>query len=98
MLLDAGPPGMACHPQAETRHGALVQWLGDLLEGGVSVRVPEAADYENTDSIKRRARYIRCLDGHTFRYNHRNGSRDRMKRATAEKVRAGQHGKYDPIG
>jgi predicted nucleic acid-binding protein len=43
VLLDAGPLGMISHPRPNE---AIVAWLRTLLEAGVSVRIPEIADYE----------------------------------------------------
>jgi len=44
VLLDAGPLGQVTHPRAEANREAAL-WLGNLLAEGVSVRVPEIADY-----------------------------------------------------
>ena len=46
MLLDAGPLGRVTHPRAETRNREAIEWLKGLISAGVSVRVPEIADYE----------------------------------------------------
>ncbi len=43
VLLDAGPLGMVTHPRPNKD---IVDWLKDLLNSGLSVLVPEIADYE----------------------------------------------------
>lgn len=43
ILLDAGPLGMAAHPR---KNPDVKVWLQELLRAGVSVAVPEIADYE----------------------------------------------------
>jgi predicted nucleic acid-binding protein len=46
VLLDAGPLGRVTHPQAETKNRQETEHLQALLAGGISIRVPEIADYE----------------------------------------------------
>ena len=43
VLLDAGPLGMISHPRPNK---AIADWLRRLLSAGISVLVPEIADYE----------------------------------------------------
>lgn len=43
VLLDAGPLGMVTHPKPNAE---VAQWLKKLLASGVTVLVPEIADYE----------------------------------------------------
>lgn len=43
VLLDAGPLGMVTHPRPNTD---IVEWLKSLLNTGLTVLVPEIADYE----------------------------------------------------
>lgn len=43
VLLDTGPLGMVSHPRANRE---IAEWLKSLLMGGVTVLVPEIADYE----------------------------------------------------
>ncbi len=43
VLLDSGPLGMVSHPRMNP---AVAQWLKNLLARGVTVLVPEIADYE----------------------------------------------------
>lgn len=43
VLLDAGPLGMVSHPRPNP---AIVDWLRRMLTAGVTVVVPEIADYE----------------------------------------------------
>lgn len=45
ILLDAGPLGLVTHPRPEINREAAL-WLRNLLAVGVSVKVPEIADYE----------------------------------------------------
>jgi predicted nucleic acid-binding protein len=43
VFLDAGPLGLVIHPRADQE---IVAWLKRLLQSGVSVLIPEIADYE----------------------------------------------------
>lgn len=43
VLLDAGPLGMITHPRPNQ---AIADWLKQLLSAGITVSVPEIADYE----------------------------------------------------
>ncbi len=64
VLLDAGPLGRVTHPRAETRNRQATEWLKGLLSAGVSVRVPEIADYEVRRELLRagRTKGVRRLD------------------------------------
>ncbi len=42
-MLDSGPLGMACHPKP---NADFARWLEAICEAGVTVMVPEIADYE----------------------------------------------------
>ena len=46
VLLDAGPLGLATNPTGMPEAAQCNQWLQSLLLRGVSVLVPEIADYE----------------------------------------------------
>jgi hypothetical protein len=46
VLLDSGPLGLVSHPNAEMVNAEVVEWVGALLSAGVSVLIPEIADYE----------------------------------------------------
>ena len=46
VLLDSGPLGLVSHPNAEKVNAEAVEWIGALLSAGVSVLIPEIADYE----------------------------------------------------
>lgn len=46
VLLDTGPLGLVSHPRAATKNKEAAGWLQGLLKAGVSVRIPEIADYE----------------------------------------------------
>ncbi len=46
VLLDSGPLGLVSHPNAQRVNAEATQWLDVLLSAGVSVLVPEIADYE----------------------------------------------------
>jgi predicted nucleic acid-binding protein len=43
VFLDAGPLGLVIHPRADQE---IIAWLKRLLQSGVSVLIPEIADYE----------------------------------------------------
>lgn len=64
MLLDAGPLGLVSHPNAEKVNAEAVEWLDALFTSGVSVLVPEIADYEVRRELVRagRQRGVRRLD------------------------------------
>lgn len=64
VLLDSGPLGLVSHPNAERANAEAVQWLDALLSAGVSVLVPEIADYEVRRELLRagRQRGVRRLD------------------------------------
>ena len=61
VLLDTGPLGMVTHPRPNPE---IVEWLRDLLSDGVTVIVPEIADYELRRELIRakRAKGIARLD------------------------------------
>lgn len=61
VLLDAGPLGMISHPR---NHPEIKAWLGDLLQAGAIVRVPEIADYEVRRELlrARKTRGVQRLD------------------------------------
>ena len=61
VLLDAGPLGMISHPRVTSEIAA---WLGQLLAGGVTVVIPEIADYEVRRELLRagRSKGVRRLD------------------------------------
>jgi toxin FitB len=46
VLLDAGPLSRVTHPRAETKNRQETKHLQALLADGISIRVPEIADYE----------------------------------------------------
>jgi hypothetical protein len=46
VLLDSGPLELVTHPNAERVNIEAVEWVGALLCAGVSVLIPEIADYE----------------------------------------------------
>lgn len=64
VLLDSGPLGLVSHPGAERRNAEVVVWVRDLLAAGVSVEIPEIADYEVRRELLRagRQRGVRRLD------------------------------------
>lgn len=64
VLLDSGPLGLVSHPNADRVNAEAVQWLNALLSAGVSVLVPEIADYEVRRELLRagRQRGVRRLD------------------------------------
>lgn len=64
VLLDSGPLGLVSHPNAERVNAEAVQWLHTLLSTGISVLVPEIADYEVRRELLRagRRRGVRHLD------------------------------------
>lgn len=64
VLLDSGPLGLVSHPNAQRVNAAAVEWLDALLSAGVSVLVPEIADYEVRRELLRagRQRGVRRLD------------------------------------
>jgi hypothetical protein len=64
VLLDSGPLGLVSHPNAARLNAGAVEWLGALLSAGVSVLIPEIADYEVRRELLRagRTRGIRRLD------------------------------------
>jgi len=43
VMLDTGPLGMFAHPRADRE---IVEWVDNLVISGVSVIIPEIADYE----------------------------------------------------
>lgn len=64
VLLDSGPLGLVSHPNAERVNAEAAGWLDGLLSAGVSVLVPEIADYEVRRELLRadRRRGVRRLD------------------------------------
>ena len=46
LLLDAGPLGLVTNPRRSERSVACAEWLQAVLTAGVTVYVPEIADYE----------------------------------------------------
>ena len=46
MLLDAGPLGLVTNPKATEESRLCRAWLAEMIAAGVSVMVPEGADYE----------------------------------------------------
>lgn len=54
-MLDAGPLGLVTHPRVEQNREAAL-WMRGLLAAGVSVRVPEIADYEVRRELLRAGR------------------------------------------
>lgn len=46
LFLDTGPLGLITHPKASIENQKCTQWLQSLLHRGVTVVVPEIADYE----------------------------------------------------
>lgn len=46
ILLDAGPLGMISNPKASARNRACFDWVLSAVGGGLTVLVPEIADYE----------------------------------------------------
>jgi predicted nucleic acid-binding protein len=46
VVLDAGPLGAACNPLSTPTARACTQWLQNLAAAGVTVVIPEIADYE----------------------------------------------------
>jgi predicted nucleic acid-binding protein len=64
VLLDSGPLGLVSHPNAEMVNAEVVEWVGALLSAGVSVLIPEIADYEVRRELLRagRTRGVRRLD------------------------------------
>ena len=46
LLLDAGPLGLVTNPHRSERSVACAEWLQSMLTVGVTVYVPEIADYE----------------------------------------------------
>jgi hypothetical protein len=61
VLLDAGPLGMVSHPRPNP---AIADWLRRLLAAGITVIVPEIADYEVRRELLRanRQKGVRRLD------------------------------------
>jgi predicted nucleic acid-binding protein len=53
VLLDAGPLGLISHPRAREE---IVEWLARLVAAGVSVLIPEIADYEVRRELLRAGR------------------------------------------
>ena len=64
VLLDTGPLGFVSHPNAATKNKQAAQWLRDLLAAGVTVLVPEIADYELRRELLRagKTRSVAVLD------------------------------------
>ena len=54
VLLDSGPLGLISHPNAEKVNAEAVEWVGALLSAGVSILIPEIADYEVRRELLRR--------------------------------------------
>ncbi len=46
VLLDSGPLGMVTNPQGSQKTLQCKQWLRELLQNGVEVKIPEICDYE----------------------------------------------------
>ena len=46
VVLDTGPLGLVTNPRSDGEAAECSLWLEDLLTRGISVRVPEIADYE----------------------------------------------------
>ncbi|MCA1716968.1 MAG: nuclease [Actinobacteria bacterium] len=46
VLLDAGPLSLVTHPRAQIENRRAAEWLAGLRSAGITVRVPEIADYE----------------------------------------------------
>lgn len=61
VLLDAGPLGMVSHPRPTSEIAA---WLARLVVAGVTVLVPEIADYEVRRELLRagRSKGVKRLD------------------------------------
>jgi hypothetical protein len=61
VLLDAGPLGMVSHPRPNPD---IAHWLKELLAAGVTVVIPEIADYEVRRELLRanRLKGVRRLD------------------------------------
>ena len=61
ILLDAGPLGMISHPRASVE---IKDWLAQVLDAGITVYIPEIADYEVRRELLRagRVKGLRRLD------------------------------------
>lgn len=55
VFLDSGPLGVACNAKDPPESLACRQWLADLDAAGVTVYVPEIADYETRRELVRAA-------------------------------------------
>lgn len=55
-MLDSAPLGLVSHPNAERINAEIVEWLYGLLSAGVSVEIPEIADYEVRRELLRAGR------------------------------------------
>jgi predicted nucleic acid-binding protein len=51
VLLDAGPLGFLAHPNPRVRSRECAEWATDLRRKGVTIFVPEGADYEVRRSL-----------------------------------------------
>ena len=68
VLLDAGPLGLISHPRARQE---IVEWLARQLAAGVTVLIPEIADYEVRRELLRagRSKGVKRLDA-AMRFPH----------------------------
>ena len=64
VLLDSGPLGLVTGPYSTPAVAACQQWLDDLLQAHVQVRVPEISDYEVRRELlrARKTRGVQRLD------------------------------------
>ena len=64
VVLDTGPLGRISHPRAERRNREIVDWLQQQLNDGVTVCIPEIADYEVRRELLRlnRSKSVERLD------------------------------------
>lgn len=92
VLLDAGPLGIASHPRPSAD---ILAWMSRLFAAGVSLLIPEIADYEVRRELLRanRLRGVQRLDDLKTRLGYLPITTDSMLRAAQLWADARRHGR-----